>query len=138
MLKSIASALVGLGLIIATSVGITTATTVPAQASCTVGQCGDIRHFSPDAGANGPITITCNLGDPWNSARPLYEGQYSTCRDTDGFYVPPGESVSWYKANSWGSAWQEYAGGSFGYWVKVTDLQNAIIVKGGPQAARPW
>lgn len=138
MFKTIASALAGLALVVTTAIGFVASTTVPAQASCTAGQCGDARHFSPDAGANGPITVTCNLGAPWSNTRTLYEGQYSTCADTDGFYVPPNSTVSWYKANSWGSSWVEYHAGYSGIWVKITDLQNAILVKGGTQAARPW
>lgn len=59
----------------------------------TTGQCGTIKHISPDTGYDAPIAIRCK----WQTGptRFVYEGQSSKlrCHDTDEVYVRYNEEI---------------------------------------------
>ena len=108
--------------------------TVGAQSAsagtCSLGGtlCGTVRHYAPDNGWDGPITIRCDYGDS-STKHWVYEGQSSKsyCKDTDEIYVhgneelwclttTPEQTVYWFKKFD--------ATG----WHKITDAFNRSCV----------
>jgi hypothetical protein len=111
------------------------ATSTPAQAGevCDrTGVCGDFYHIAPDNGADGPILVTCNLGDPWNNTQWVYEGGRASCKDTDAFFVGAGERVSCrYLSDMGWYNWRNFQPAS-GTWFKLYDSDNYECVRGAP------
>lgn len=88
-------------------------------------QCGDIKHYSPDYGADGPILVTGNFGDPWSATQNVYEGNWSTFHDVDGFWVGAGETIRCRLTNSDG--WINFT--AYG-WHKIHDTDDWLCVRG--------
>ena len=116
LLRGLVLALIPFGLIMAAA---------PAQASCTLFQCGDFAHINDD-GYDEPIPVTCDWNLPWSNVRYIAEHQSSQCHDTDGFYVTQGKTVSCLFHGD-GYGWVTYTNVG---WHKINDGQNLECVHG--------
>lgn len=114
------------------ALGVIVGVQAPAQAGalCTASFgaiCGDLRHSTPDNGADGPLLATCDLGNPWPNAVWVSEGRDAPCHDTDGLFVNYGTVVTCtWAGDGYGSATLHHTG----QWVKIYDNQNWRCVLG--------
>jgi hypothetical protein len=89
---------------------------VPADAgTCSSFGCGRLWHIAPDDGYDAPIIVTCD----WNTKAQtwVYEGDWSPCKDTDGFYTRPGDRTVCKWRSPYVGGWVAYGPG----WTKFTD-----------------
>lgn len=90
----------------------------------TTGQCGTIKHYSPDSGYDAPIAIRCNYGS--GPTRFVYEGQSSKlrCRDTDQVYVRANEEI---RCRTLSGAWFTRFDAKGWHKIKDTFTQSCVV-----------
>lgn len=125
-MNSIRTIVAGVSLVIVVLFGVGTPT-AQATASCTLGFCGELYHYSPDRGYDRATLIRCDWGNP-STNHLLREGQHSTryCRDMDQIYVRRGEEIWCLSGNRFGPFWAKRFDATG--WHKVTDLFSQSCV----------
>lgn len=87
---------------------------------------GYFRHYSPDAGFDDPIYVTCDWNTRTTHNVPIAEGVSSPCADTDGVFVASGKQIVCLYFVGGVPVWQNTFDATG--WHKITDIQSYTCV----------